>query len=67
MVTRTYYMPNNNVSRLLINSIINRVGCSIGEMKVNKDRDTIRIPITCDQKDIETVEKILKMYGILGE
>lgn len=67
MVTRTYCMPNNDVSRLLLNSIFSRVGCSIGEITTNPTHETIRVPITCEEKDIRTVERILKLYGIIGD
>lgn len=60
-------MPNNTVSKALLNSMFNRVGCSIGDLTVNASRDTMRVPITCRDEDIRVVEKILKTYGIIGE
>lgn len=65
MTTRTYYMPKNRISLYILNCIIDKVGCSIGEIK--KVSDTIRVPITCKEQDIKKVEKILKVYDILGE
>lgn len=67
MITRTYYMPKNRISLHIINNIINRIGCSIGEIRVQHTSDTIKVPITCNQKDIQKVEAILKWYDILGE
>ena len=65
MTTRTYYMPKNRISLYILNCIIDKVRCSIGEIK--KVSDTIRVPITCKEQDVKKVEKILKVYDILGE
>ena len=67
MTTRTYYMPKNRISLYIINTIVDKVGCSIGEIKVQRISDTIRVPITCNDIDVKRVEKILKRYDILGE
>lgn len=67
MVTRIYYMPKNRISIYIMNNIIDRVGCSIGDIRVQKASDTIRVPITCNPQDVRRVEKILKFYDILGE
>ena len=67
MTTRTYYMPKNRISLYIINNIIDKIGCSIGDIKVQQISNTIRVPITCNDKDVPQVEKILKRYDILGE
>lgn len=67
MTTRTYYMPRNRISLYIISNIIDKIGCSIGDIKVQQISNTIRVPITCNDNDIPRVEKILKRYDILGE
>ena len=67
MTTRTYYLPKNRISVHIINYIVSRVSCSIGELKVNQQADTIRVPITCNDADIRRIENILKRYGMIGE
>jgi hypothetical protein len=47
--------------------MVSRVGCSIGELKVNRQADTIRVPITCNDTDVAKIERILKTYDMLGE
>lgn len=67
MTTRTYYLPKNRIAVHLINYMIERVGCSIGELKVNQKADTIRVPITCNDCDVKKVENILMRYGMMEE
>jgi hypothetical protein len=67
MTTRTYYLPRNRVSMHLVNYMVSKVGCSIGEMKVIKDADIIRVPVTCNDSDVKKIEHILKRYDMLGE
>ena len=67
MTTRTYYMPKNRISLYIINTIVDKVGCSIGEIKVQHISNTIRVPITCNDMDVKRIEKILKRYDILGD
>lgn len=67
MTTRTYYMPRNRISLYIISNIIDKIGCSIGDIKVQQISNTIKVPITCNDNDIPRVEKILKRYDILGE
>lgn len=59
ITTRTYYMPKNRISMMLINKAAAKVGCSIGELKIMKTTDTIRVPITCNENDVKRIEKIL--------
>lgn len=67
MTTRTYYLPRNRVSMHLVNYMVSKVGCSIGEMKVIKEADTIKVPVTCNDSDVKKIERILKRYDMLGE
>jgi len=67
MTTRTYYMPKNRISLYIISNIIDKVGCSIGDIRVQQISNTIKVPITCNDKDVPKVEKILRRYDILGE
>lgn len=67
MTTRTYYLPKNRIALHIINYIISKVGCSIGELKVNRQADTIRVPVTCNDVDVVKIERILKTYNMLGE
>lgn len=67
MTTRTYYLPKNRIALHLINYMVARVGCSIGELKVNQQADTIKVPITCNDHDIQKIEHILKRYDMIGE
>ena len=67
MTTRTYYLPKNRIAIHVINYMVSRVGCSIGELKVNRQADTIRVPITCNDTDVAKIERILKTYDMLGE
>ena len=67
MTTRTYYLPNNRVSVHVINYIVSKIGCSIGELKVNQTANTIRIPITCNDTDVTKIERILKRYDLMEE
>ena len=47
--------------------MVSKVGCSIGDIKVNKVADTIRVPITCNDIDVPKVERILSTYGFMEE
>lgn len=67
MTTRTYYLPKSRISLSIINHMVSRVGCSIGELKVNRQADTIRVPVTCNDTDVPKIERILKTYDMLGE
>ena len=65
MTTRTYYLPKNRIAIHLINYMVERVGCSIGEIK--KTADTISVPVTCNDNDVKKIENILMRYGMMGE
>ncbi len=67
MTTRTYYMPKNRISIHLINYMISHIGCSIGKLEVNKTTDTIKVPVTCNEKDVGRIERILVRYDMLEE
>jgi hypothetical protein len=63
METRTYYFPQNRIGRYILNYLIERVGCSVGEIR--KVSDTIAVPITVQKRDIVKVERILQMYNLM--
>jgi len=65
MTTRSYYVPRNQIGRYIMNTVVDRVGCSVEDFKPSVSSDTIRFTITCRDKDIPTVEQILKIYDIL--
>ena len=67
MTTRTYYLPKNRVAIHLINYMISKVGCSIGDLRVNKTTDTIQVPVTCNDSDVQKIENILTRYGMIEE
>ena len=53
METRTYYFPRNQFGRYILNYLIERVGCSIGDIR--KVSDTIAVPITVAKRDLTKV------------
>lgn len=63
METRTYYFPSNRIGRYILNYLIERVGCSVGDIR--KVNDTIAVPITVAKRDIMKVERILQMYDLM--
>jgi len=63
METRTYYFPSNRIGRYILNYLIERVGCSIGDIR--KVAGTIAVPITVQKKDVVKVERILQMYDLI--
>lgn len=63
METRTYYFPRNQIGRHILNYLIERVGCSIGEIR--RVKDTLAVPITVEKRDITKIERILQMYDLL--
>ena len=67
MTTRTYYLPRNRFSIQLRNKIVEKVGCSIGDIKISSSNDCIKIPLTCNDKDVKQIEKILYRYDMIGE
>ena len=63
METRTYYFPSNRIGRYILNYLIERVGCSIGDIHIVAD--TLAVPITVQKKDVVKVERILQMYDLI--
>ena len=63
METRTYYFPANRIGRYILNYLIERVGCSIGDIR--KVADNIAVPITTQKRDVTKVERILQMYDLM--
>ena len=63
METRTYYFPRNQIGRHILNYLIERIGCSIGD--IYRVSDTLAVPITVAKRDIVKVERILQMYDLM--
>ena len=63
METRTYYFPSNRIGRYILNYLIERIGCSVGDIR--KVAGTIAVPITVQKKDVVKVERILQMYDLI--
>ena len=63
METRTIYVPANRIGRYILNYLIARVGCSVGDIR--KVTDTLAVPITVQQHDMVKVERILQMYDLM--
>lgn len=64
-VTRNYYVPRNEVGRHIINRIIDKVGCSVDDFKVNRDTNTICVTMSFKENDAPAIERILKLYNLL--
>ena len=64
-VTRNYYVPRNQVGRYIINRIVDKVPCSVDDIKVNRESNTICVTFSFKEQDTQEVEKILKVYDIL--
>ena len=60
-------MPKNRISMHLINYMVSHIGCSIGKLEVNKVTDTIRVPVTCNDADVQKIERILTRYDMIGD
>ena len=67
MTTRVYYVPRNQFGRHVMNMIVDKVGCSVGDFKLNRQSDTIRFCITCNDKDVAKVEHILERYDLISK
>ena len=63
MIERTYYFPANRIGRYILNYIIERVGCSIGDIR--KVANSLAVPMTIQKKDLVKVERILQMYDLI--
>lgn len=63
MVERTYYFPANRIGRYILNYLIERVGCSIGDIR--KVDASLAVPITVAKRDVTRVERILQMYDLM--
>ena len=62
METRTYYVPANLIGRYLLNYLIDKVGCSIGNIR--KVNETLAVVVTTTKRDMIKVERILQMYDL---
>lgn len=62
MTTRSYYVPHNQIGHYIINTVIDKVSCSIGDIVPYTFLGVMRFTITCRDKDIPTVERIIEQY-----
>ena len=62
---RNYYIPRNCIGRQVMNTIVERVGCSVSDFRLNKSSNTIKFTVTCELKDFSKIEKLLRRYGML--
>lgn len=67
VATRNYYIPRNCVGRHVMNAIVEKIPCSVGDFKINRETNTIKFTVTCELGDIPKIEKILKRYDMIGE
>ena len=67
METRNYYIPRNCIGRQVMNTIVGKVPCSIGDFHINRESNTIKFTVTCALNDVPKIEKILRRYDMLGE
>ena len=63
METRTYYFPANQIGRHILNYLVERVGCSVGN--IYKVADSLAVVITTQKRDVTKVERILQMYDLM--
>ena len=63
MVERTYYFPADQIGRYILNYIIERVGCAIGD--IHRVADFLAVPISARKSDVSKIENILKMYELM--
>ena len=63
METRTYYFPYNQIGSHILNYLIARVDCSIGD--IYKVAGHLAVPITIPKRNITKVERILQMYDLM--
>lgn len=63
METRTIYVPANRIGRYILNYMIERIGCAVGDIR--KVADSLAVPITVPKRDVVKVERILQMYDLL--
>lgn len=64
MTTRSYYVPRNQIGHYIINTVIDKVSCSIGDIVPYTCMNVMRFTITCRDKDIPTVERIIGQYVV---
>lgn len=67
MITRSYYVPSNQIGHHVMNRIVEKVGCSISDIKLNRAAEVMKFTITVNDHDIKYVEKVLKYFDMLGE
>ena len=59
--TITIILPNNAAGRYLINLIVEKVACAVGD--IDRTKNYLEVPVTCRKADYLKVESILRSYG----
>jgi hypothetical protein len=62
MITRTIYIPANQIGRYILNYIVDNIPCSIGTLR--RVVDTLAVVITVTPNGVTKLERILKMYDL---
>lgn len=63
METRVYYFPRNTIGRYVLNSVVERVSCSVGNIR--KAGDTLAVTITTPKQEIPKINRILQTYDLI--
>ena len=63
MVTRTIYIPANQIGRYILNYLIERVACSIGDIR--KVADVLAVPVTVNSRDANKIERVLQKFDLI--
>lgn len=63
MITRTYYFPRDAYGRDVINHVVSRISCSVGDIHVVAD--TIAVSFTMPAREEAAIVKILRCYDLL--
>ena len=63
MCQRIFYLPKNAEGKLVINRIINAIPCGVNEVRI-VNNDKLKFTMTCLEKDINKVTKILEDFGL---
>lgn len=65
MTTRQCFVPHNAFGRQMINTLAQKIECSIDHVKLNPRTETISFCITCNDRDAIKIETILKRFDLV--
>jgi len=63
METRTYYFPANQIGHYILNCIVDRVSCSIGDIR--KVSNNLAVVFTTTPPNMIAIERILQTYDLI--